>query len=120
MIDIWYKCQKWNRETEQELKKLYGRRVYVKPKDGNPLPKARAFVVHSSVAAVEAAQGGIPVFGPPTSPAHGIGQEDLTKIDSPIYPDRTNWVRTLTYSQFTLDEIKNGTAWAIIREESHK
>lgn len=90
----------------------------VKEKSGTPLgkllPDCRKLIAHSSVAAVEAAYFGIPVYGPEHSPAFQVGQPDFN--GPPLYPDRDNWLRTLSYSQFSLDEIKRGFAWAVLRE----
>lgn len=117
---IWHDAGSWTSETVAELRKHTDREIVVKPKNGPPLldflRTAWAVVSHSSVAAVEAAQHGVPVFGPKTSPAHGVGLEDLAKIETPARPTRRDWLKTLSYSQFTLSEIKSGKAWSILRD----
>lgn len=117
---IWHGADSWTSDTVAELRKHTDREIVVKPKNGPPLRDllhmAWAVVSHSSVAAVEAAQYGVPVFGPKTSPAHGVGLEDLSKIESPIRPRRKDWLNTLSYSQFSIPEIRSGKAWAILKQ----
>lgn len=59
---------------------------------------------------------GVPVFVTQDSPAFQVGLTDLRKIEEPIYPDREKWLRTLSYSQFTLEELSNGTTRRIVEE----
>lgn len=110
---IWHKEQDWTKKASEAFPGSI-----VKEKSGPPLrdflPFCRALVAHSSVAAVEAAYHGVPVYGSRHSPAALVGQEDLTA--DPIYPNRDNWLKTLSYSQFSLDEIHSGFAWAVLRE----
>jgi hypothetical protein len=41
---------------------------------------------------------------------------DFAKIETPYYPDdRQEWIDTLVANQFTMSEIKNGTAWEHVR-----
>ena len=109
---IWHEDYGW---TEKAAEQTGGT---VKPKSGPSLgkllPDCRAVVAHSSVAAVEAAYAGVPVYGPRHSPAFHVGQEDLS--GPPLYPNRDNWLKTLSYSQFSLGEIRSGFAWAVLRD----
>lgn len=70
---------------------------------------AWAVVTHSSNVAVDAVLNGIPVFVQPTSAAAPVGRTDL-ELNEPITPGRQRWVRSLASQQFTIDEMKNGTA----------
>lgn len=111
---------RWNERALGEIAQATKRHVIVKAKtDGNLrdfLKQAHCVVSHSSVAAVEAACFGVPVFGPESSPAYLIGESDLSRIESPVFPDREKWLNTLTYSQFTKQEITSGFAWATVKE----
>jgi hypothetical protein len=78
------------------------------------LKGAHCLVTHGSNAAVEAAIMGCPVFVHPDSAASLIGQTDLGLIETPIYPDREPWVRSLAYSQFNERELVDGTLWRLI------
>ena len=40
-----------------------------------------------------------------------IGLTDFSKIEQPIKPDREKWIDSLLANQFTMSEIRNGTAW---------
>jgi hypothetical protein len=102
----------WTAETLEELKKHTDRPIVVKKKDDGPLKKylheCHAVVGYGTVASVEAAMMGYPVFSGPRCPATPIGLTDLSLIEKPLYPDRGAWFNTLTWSQFHLDEIKSG------------
>ena len=69
---------------------------------------AWAVVTHSSIAGVEAAVLGIPVFSQWQSPCSVIGNLDLSKIEDPTLHDRSSWLNTLAYYQYTESEIAAG------------
>jgi hypothetical protein len=73
-----------------------------------------ALVTFQSNAAVESVFQGIPVFVlAPTCAAAPVGLKDLSKIETPYYPDREKlqaWGNHLAYGQFHISEIKNGKA----------
>jgi hypothetical protein len=73
-----------------------------------------ALVTFQSNAAVESVFQGIPVFVlAPTCAAAPVGLTDLSKIETPYYPDRDKlqaWGNHLAYGQFHISEIKNGKA----------
>jgi hypothetical protein len=69
---------------------------------------AHCVVTHNSLAAVEAAVFGVPVFVDKSSAAAPIGLTDLSKIETPLYPDREMWARSLAYGQYTRAEMKAG------------
>jgi hypothetical protein len=114
-----HKEPKWNDEAIDQLVRNTKREIHVKSQKtkglGEFLDHCFCLVSHCSVAAVEAACHGIPVAVSEHNPARSVGV-DLSQIESPIYPDRTQWVNTLTYSQFSIDEFKDGSAWQIVKE----
>jgi hypothetical protein len=118
-LATWHDAHHWTTDTVAALKKHTDREIIVKPKNGIPLKDllkdAWAVVSHSSVAAVEACQNGVPVFGPYESPAWCMGTH-LEQIEKPVFPQRTNWLKTLSYSQFSIDEIRSGFAWATLKD----
>jgi hypothetical protein len=57
---------------------------------------------------------GCPVFVHPDSAASLVGRTDLTDIETPLYPDREPWVRSLAYSQFNEAELCNGDLWRLL------
>ena len=118
-------CSDWLETTLATLKKVSDRPVVVraKPQPGEaavPLPQAletaHALVTHSSNVAIEAACLGTPVFVSPASAAAPVGRTDLEAIESPSYPDRASWLAHLAYNQFTFEEIGDGRAWRMLRE----
>lgn len=119
-LATWHDSHHWTTDTVAELRKHTDREIVVKPKNGTPLrdllSSAWAVVSHSSVAGVEAAQHGVPVFGPSSSPAFYVGNQFLDKIETPSFSHRDEWLKTLSYSQFSLSEIRSGKAWAVLRQ----
>jgi hypothetical protein len=102
----------WARETEELVKRHTDRPVRIKRKGPGLIGELRdchAVVSLSSVAEVEAAKYGIPVFATRHSPASPIAWHDFTKIETPVYPDREAWLRTLSYSQWHVSEMADGT-----------
>lgn len=101
----------WCRMAESDVKRYTDRPVIVKDKGGSFLDAIRnawAVVSLSSVAEVEAVVHGVPVFVSQDSPAYPMTGE-LKDIEKPSYPDRDIWLRTLSYSQFHLSELSDGT-----------
>lgn len=113
------KPKDWCRETEAELKKHTDRPIVRKEKGGGmreAVAGAHAVVSLSSVAEVEAAVMGVPVFTSQDSPACQIAEHDFSKIETPIYPDRERWINTLSYSQFQVSEMISGAAASILKD----
>jgi hypothetical protein len=109
----------WSRWAEMKVKQHTSRPVMVKEKGGSfldAIKTAWAVVSLSSVAEVEAVIHGVPVFVTRDSPAAPVGLQDLSLIESPIYPDREMWLRTLAYSQFHLSELADGTTKTIVEQ----
>lgn len=94
-----YGASKWLHETLEVLKKSTGRPIAVKRKhDGDLFSAIRncwAVVSFGSVADVECALYGKPLFTSEFSPASPISLKDFTKIETPIYPEREKWIRSL-------------------------
>jgi hypothetical protein len=67
-------------------------------------------VTHSSTSAVEAAVAGIPVICTPWCPAWSIATDALERIEAPPMPERRDWLATLAWSQWTMEELASG-AW---------
>jgi len=111
---------KWNDKACETLATVTTREVRVKSKSDGSLKdflhRSWGLVSHSSVAAVEAACLGFPVWGGAESPAFAVSNPDISDIENPLRPDRQQWVNTLCYSQFSIGEIEKGTAWKIISE----
>jgi hypothetical protein len=76
-------------------------------------------VTYNSVSAVEAVMLGKPAITLGPNAAGAISSQNLNEIDSlrfPSHDERDAWLRHLSYSQFTFEEMSNGTAWSILNE----
>lgn len=83
------------------------------------LTDAHALVTFNSNAATESIIHGVPVFTLAPNAASPVGLQDLTKIETPYYPDRDKlyaWASSLAYGQVHINEMKNGSALRIIEE----
>lgn len=106
----------WTAKTLRELALNTDRQIVIRDKESKrplqtDLDGAHALVAHGSIAAVEAAIMGCPVFVDKSSAAALVGLTDLKRIEAPIKPDRDPWVRSLAYSQFNEAELIDGTLW---------
>lgn len=109
----------WVKSTALRLHSLTDRPIVCKEKGGGflgEIANAHAVVSLSSVAEVEAALNGVPVFVTEDSPAWPVNAGGLEDIEHPARPDREDWIRTLSYSQFNVDEMSSGKAWGILKE----
>lgn len=95
------------------------RKIIVRHKSSTtPLQKdveeAHCLITHGSVAAVEAAIMGCPVFVDSTSAAAPVGKIDRD-FNNPIMPDRTQWLYSLANAQYTLRELLSGECWNYVK-----
>jgi len=51
---------------------------------------------------------GVPVFTGPSSLAWPVANSDYSQIESPLMPDRTQWLNDYAHTEYTLAEIANG------------
>lgn len=106
----------WLEETLRYLALVTDRKIVVRDKECRrplqvDLDGAHCLVSHGSIAAVESVILGCPVFVHSDSAASLVGLTDLSKIETPIYPDREPWLRSLAYSQWNELELVDGTLW---------
>ena len=81
------------------------------------LKDVHAVVVYTSVAGVQAAMQGVPCFATEKCASLAFGSGDLSTIENPVLPDnREELASVLANNQWTLDEIRNGTAWRMLNE----
>lgn len=108
---------RWADRAAVALRRHTGRPVVVRRKErGAPplraaLAGAHALVTHGSIAAVEAAVLGCPVFVDRSSAAAPVGLCDLSAIELPATPPREAWLRALAASQFNAAEMRAGLHW---------
>jgi hypothetical protein len=79
-----------------------------------------ATVVYNSSPAVASGIEGVPVFitdpVPQQSQAFEIANLDLSKIESPEYAERQQWVEKISMSHWNFEELKSGEAWKFFKQ----
>jgi len=121
---VHHRINQWTQMTIGELQKYTDRpiRVREKPKGGkelnlrDDLVDCHCVVTHGSNAAVEAIIWGVPSIVDETHAAASISSVSVKDIENPKMGDRDLWLNTLSYNQFTLDEIESGIALDILIE----
>jgi hypothetical protein len=113
--------ENWIADTIDALARVTDRQLVIRDKEHvrnrdlrRDLDGAHCLVTHGSIAAVESVILGCPVFVHPDSAAALVGKTDLHQIETPVYPDRDPWVRSLAYSQFSERELVDGTLWKLL------
>lgn len=123
----------WIDETVKTLKKYTDRPIVVRTKAKIRLQRSLyytvydqfdednifALVTYNSIAATEAIAYGIPSFTLAPNAASSLCLDDLSKIETPFYPDADlvhKWCCYLSYGQFNNEELADGTAWRIFNE----
>lgn len=105
-----YGAHNWLDGVRAQLKCVSDRKVLVKHDKKAPLPEALinawAVVTYGSVAGVEAALLGIPVFSGPLCPTLPISAGLIENIESPHLSDPEPWLDSLAYANWSLDEIE--------------
>jgi hypothetical protein len=51
---------------------------------------------------------GVPAFVDASSLAADVGNKDITQIETPLRPDRTQWLEKIAHTEWTTDEIATG------------
>lgn len=122
----------WVKETVAEIKKYTDRPIVIRDKglrfervkDNSVAAqcqrdKVYAVVTYQSMAALEAIHYGIPAFTMAPCCVQSVANTDLSKIETPYYPEHNEFMRVLNYlayCQYTLDEMSSGKALEMIEE----
>ena len=126
--------EEWLTKTTEEIKKYTDRPVEIRKRNKLRLDRLTtdtlqdaldndvfALVTFNSNAAVEAVFHGIPVFSlAPQSAAAPVSLKDLSKIETPYYPDKDKlfeWGCHLAYGQFHMSELQTGKAKGMLEEQ---
>ncbi len=109
----------WTEQTLDQLARVTDRPIVIRNKETRrplqyDLDDAHCLVTHGSIAAVEAVILGCPVIVAPDSAAALVGLTDINAIETPIYPERQQWLNSLAYCQFSETELIDGTLWRLI------
>ena len=123
----------WTRQTVHRLRSITNRPIVIRPhpkhkinlseltslpgvsESGNgstllqDLSNAWAAVFCNSSSSVAAALAGIPVFADDDDcVAWAVANKDLSQIESPVMPDRTQWLNDLSAAHWTDEESRRG------------
>ena len=119
----------WIEQTVNELKKHTDRPISIREKRSRKdrlhndtiqedlANDCHCLVTYNSVAAVEALIEGKPVITLGPNAATHLATHSLSEVENikiPTEEEREAWLRHLAYSQFTHQEMINGTAWRIL------
>ena len=120
----------WRGEVISTLKQHTDRPIIVREKASRPerikktiyeeLDNTFAVVTLQSIAATEALLYGVPAFTLAPNAAQLLTSQDIKGIEHPLYPDKDlvyKWACHLAYGQFHIDELKDGTAHNILKED---
>ena len=84
------------------------------------MKRARIVVSHGGNLGWDAIIAGKPHFAIDVSIARPVSETDWEKLDKPFVPDnyvRRQWMANVCYCQWSLDELADGSAWRVIREQ---
>lgn len=83
------------------------------------LQNAWATVVYNSSPGVASIIEGVPAFItdpiPEHSQAFSVANTDLSKIESPLMPDRQTWIEKLAMCHWNFNELRSGEAWKFFK-----
>ena len=107
----------WEEQTLKTIKKHTRKPIKIRTKqDTTPLEKdlenAYCTVSYQSTVVIQSIMNGVPSFCANESMGVPVSLTDLSQIKDPLYtPEREYWIDNLLANQFTMKELKNGTAW---------
>jgi len=77
----------------------------------NALQNAYAVVNYNSNPAIESVFAGVPVFVDKSSLCWPVGNAIGSDMNTPIKPDRTEWIKQISYTEWFVEEIAQGIPW---------
>jgi len=122
--------EEWLKITVDDIKKYTDRPIVIREKqlrsvrtESDTMEMALSRDVHcmvtfNSIAAVESLIYGKPVFTMGPNAAQPLANTDLETIDNPFMPtmdEIRNLMCNLAYQQFTVNEMRDGTAWRMLK-----
>ena len=123
----------WMQETIATIKKYTDRPIVIRNKVSRRERTAtdtmemalsknvHCLVTFNSIAATEAVLLGKPAFTLGPNAAHAVSLSDLSLIETPKIPEAEEveaWAAHLSYCQFSEAEMRDGTAWRILNDNS--
>lgn len=124
--------KEWLESTVDQIKSQTNRTIEIRNKPNRldrvttdtiwkALDDTYCLVTYNSIAATEAILYSVPAITLAPNAAATICNTDINSINNPTIPTKDEIVRFaahLSYCQFTMAEIKSGTAWSIVNESS--
>lgn len=117
---------KWKYDVEAELRKYTNKKIVFREKEPKKTrPQLVTYLrdedVHcvvniNSNAATEALWEGVPAITLGTHITNPVTRSRLCDVEHLLKPHLANWLCMLSYSQFTYEELTNGTAAGIIKQ----
>lgn len=123
----------WVAQTIEELSQYTDREIEIRLKpsrhdrtNSNPIEAALnndvyCLITYNSIAAIEALMFGKPAIALGPNAAQLICNTKISEVEDLKFPSKEEmamFVRHLSYAQFTVAEMQNGTAWRILNEGS--
>ena len=145
-VDGWSMCgnnvQTWLHQTVRTLRRFTLRPIVVRKHPGDrqqnklimpngvtlssnatlaeDLNDCHAVVTFNSSPGIAALVHGIPVYVtdpiPQRSQTYPVCNIDLSTIENPAMPDRTEWITKISQSHWNDDEVLSGEAWGFLKE----
>ena len=116
----YYFNNNWEEQTLKTIKKHTRKPIKIRTKeDKTPLEKdlenAYCTVSYQSTVVIQSIVNGVPSFCANESMGVPVSLTDMSLIKDPLYtPEREYWIDSLLANQFTMSEIKDGTAWKYV------
>lgn len=110
------------KRAQQYIRQLKDKSVSVSRNSDiiNDLTNAWATVTYNSSPGVASAIEGVPVFvtdsNPKVSQAYDVANTDLSMIETPVMPERQQWIEKIAMCHFNFNDLRKGVAWDIIKE----
>ena len=110
----------WEEQTLKTIKRHTRKEIKIRTKDSKEsldkdLEKAFCTVSYQSTVCIKSIMSGVPSFCVDESMGLPVSLTDMSQIKDPLYtPERDKWIENLLANQFTMTEIKNGTAWKYV------
>lgn len=117
----------WLERITAEIKTYTNRPIKVRHKMGNrgerirqnPITKdlenCHCVVTGNSIIATEAITLGVPACVLDENAASPVAIKNLSEIENPIRPDRSQWWYSLAYQQYTIEEVETGVCMDQVR-----
>jgi hypothetical protein len=119
----------WLEQTLQKIREHFPKDVNFRRYNVTLSPQERhitqdlvncwALVCHNSTPSSVAAIEGIPAFvtdDPGYCQAGDVANTDLSLIETPLMPDREQWIRKLAQCHWSFEDLRSGRQWAHMRQ----